>query len=144
VSLPKAFRVTMSVCVSRRPPRGSAFRVRVHPRRSDVLDRRFAKIHGSSRCGPDESPAELLGELFWFQVTSEGDDPGRELGVGGVDAVSVGFEEGQHRDEGESFVPVEECLALGDAVCEDRCLQGDIGTFVAGVRRRTCECSLER
>jgi len=48
------------------------------------------------------------------------DDPAGKLGVGGVDSVAVCFEEGQHRDEREPFVAVDEGLAFGDAVGKDR------------------------
>ena len=54
------------------------------------------------------------------------------------------FEEGEHGDEREPLVAVEEALALGDAVCEHRRLQGEVGVLVVRVARRAGERSFER
>jgi hypothetical protein len=66
-------------------------------------------------------------------------DPVDEFGVGGLDAVAVELEEGQHGDEREPLVAVDEELPLGDAVGEHRRLQREVGVLVVGVGCRSGE-----
>ena len=71
------------------------------------------------------------------------DDPVGQLGVAGVDAVAVCFEEGEHGDEGESLVAVDERPGFGDAVREHGGLECEVGVLVVGVGCRPGECAFE-
>jgi len=55
----------------------------------------------------NQEGTDALCELFRREGAAEPDDPFVELGVGGVDAVAIRFEEGQHCDERGAFVSVD-------------------------------------
>src|SRR5581483_5875728 len=86
-----------------------------------------------------ERRSDAFGEVVRRGAGREVEDPGGELGVGSLDAVAVELEEGQHGDQREPLVAVDEELPLGDAVGEHRRLQGEVGVLVAGVGRRSGE-----
>ena len=66
---------------------------------------------------------------------AQAEDPVGELGICSFDAVTVDFQEGQHGDERQAFVAIDERLALGDPVREHPGLQREIGLALARHRR---------
>lgn len=97
----------------------------------------------STTADRDERRLDPRGELFRARAGGEVEDPRRELGIGSFDSIAVDLEECQHRDEREALVAINEGLAFGDAVREDRCLQGEIGVLVVRVRGRSGERSFQ-
>src|SRR6266536_289759 len=86
-----------------------------------------------TRSGRSQTRANWLCELLGRDVGAELDDPLGQLGVCGLEQAAVCFEEGEHRDEREPLVAVEERLALGDAVCEHRGLECKVGALIVRV-----------
>jgi hypothetical protein len=74
---------------------------------------------------------------------SEREHPLGELGIGGLDSEAIYLEEGEHAYERQALVGVDEGLALGDPVRQDRRLGSEIGARVVGVGARSPECSFE-
>ena len=91
-----------------------------------------------TRCATDS-----LREPLRCIAGAEAEDPTRELLIGGGDACAVDLEEGQHRDEADRLVAVDEELAFGQSVGEHRCLKRGVGAVVVRVRSRTAKRALQ-
>jgi hypothetical protein len=87
--------------------------------------------------------ANATREIFCGQLPAESDDPVSELAVCDRDAGAVHFQERKHRDKRQALVAVEERLALGDTLCEDRGLRREIGALIVRVSSWPADGALE-
>jgi hypothetical protein len=96
-------------------------------------------------CLPDgaQARADQFREIPWRHASTQAEDPSREFGVWHIQSKAVDLEKGEHCDERESLIAIDERLAFGDAMRERGGLESEIRLLVEQVVARAFERALE-